>query len=187
MLLAASIMTAIGCAGSRSPAPSSPASRPEATARAAPGRPTEPFRREHVEIKEHLAHLDAAVGKLAAESPDEQRRTMQHVVEFLIEHIKAHADWEERVLYPAVDKRTCAGANPFTASMRYEHRIIGRWIDELAAIAASPTPDVTAFVRRADNLLGLISAHFEEEEEVLLPILDRAMSHEEFEREIGGH
>jgi hemerythrin-like domain-containing protein len=62
-----------------------------------------------------------------------------------------------------------------------------RWTDELAALASAPGPDVTAFARRADNLLGLIWAHFEEEEELLLPILDRTMSHEEFEHEIGRH
>ena len=38
-----------------------------------------------------------------------------------------------------------------------------------------------------NNLLGLIWAHFEEEEEVLLPILDRTMSAEEFQREILDH
>jgi hypothetical protein len=32
---------------------------------------------------------------------------------------------------------------------------------------------VKAFTRRTDNLLGLLEAHFEEEEHVLLPILER--------------
>ncbi len=150
-------------------------------------RPTEPFRREHAGIKEHLEHIHVELGKLSSASPDQQRASMRPVVGFLREHIKPHAEWEERVLYPAVDKRAASGNSPFTASMRYEHGIVGRWTDELAAIASSPTPDADAFVRRADNLLGLISAHFEEEEEVLLPILDRTMSKEEFDREIGSH
>lgn len=107
---------------------------------------------------------------------------MARVVRFFREHIKPHAEWEERVLYPAVDKRAASGPNPFTASMRYEHRIVVRWTDELAN-----TPDVIGFARRADNLLGLVWAHFEEEEEVLLPILDRSMSKEEFDQEIGAH
>jgi hemerythrin-like domain-containing protein len=148
-------------------------------------RPTEPFRREHVQIKAHLDHLNQAVGALAAADPEERRRTMMLVVSFMDEHLKPHAEWEERVLYPAVDKRAGSGTQPFTASMRYEHRIVVRWSEELKAELAAPTPDVTKFVRRADNLLGLISAHFEEEEEVLLPILDRTMSPDEFEREIG--
>jgi hypothetical protein len=54
-------------------------------------------------------------------------------------------------------------------------------------MAASASPDAAAFVRRADNLLGLIWAHFEEEEMVLLPVLDETMTPEQFEREVGGH
>ncbi len=150
-------------------------------------RPTEPFRREHAAIKEHLAHVNAELGTMSSASPEEQRASMRHVVGFFREHIKPHAEWEERVLYPAVDKRAASGPNAFTASMRYEHQIVGRWTDELSAMASSNTPDTTAFVRRADNLLGLIWAHFEEEEVVLLPILDRTMSKEEFDREVGSH
>ena len=57
--------------------------------------------------------------------------------------------------------------------MRYEHGVVGRWIGELAQEAKRPAPDVKAFTRRTDNLLGLLEAHFEEEEHVLLPILER--------------
>jgi hemerythrin-like domain-containing protein len=112
---------------------------------------------------------------------------MRGVVGFVRDHIKPHAEWEERVLYPAVDRRAARGPNPFTASMRYEHGIVVRWTDELATMAAASPLDVVAFRRRADNLLGLIWAHFEEEEQVLLPILDRTMSKEDFDREIGAH
>jgi len=150
--------------------------------------PTAPFRREHVEIKEHLGHLDSMIGGLPAAPAAEQRRTMTMVVKFLDEHIRKHAEWEEAHLYPAIDKRTLAGAHPFTASMRHEHRIVGRSIDALAAMAGDPASSPATFARSADRLLGLISAHFEEEEEVLLPILDKSMSPEQFEQELGrGH
>lgn len=112
---------------------------------------------------------------------------MSMVVKFLDEHIRKHAEWEEAHLYPAVDKRTTAGTHPFTESMRYEHRIVGRSIDQLAAMAKDPAPNATVFARSADRLLGLIAAHFEEEEEVLLPILDKAMTKEQFEAELGVH
>jgi len=112
---------------------------------------------------------------------------MKRVVSFLQEQIEPHAQWEGRVLYPAVDKRAASGPNAFTASMRYEHRIIGRWIHDLAAESRTETPDALVFARRADNLLGLLWAHLEEEEQVLLPILDATMSQGEFDREIGGH
>lgn len=150
-------------------------------------RPTQPFRDEHAALQKHLQHLNAFVGQLATGITDEPRPLMRQVAAFVHEHIKPHADWEERVLYPAVDKRAASGKHPFTASMRHEHRIVARWADELSHIAASAHPDPKAFARRADNLLGLITAHFEEEEEVLLPILDASMTAEEFEREIGKH
>jgi hemerythrin-like domain-containing protein len=148
-------------------------------------RPTEPFRREHAVIKRHLEEMSATMDYFATGTLEAQRESMARVVRFFHEHIKPHAEWEERVLYPAVDRRVGSARDPFTASMRYEHRIVARWTDELEAIAARPIADVRAFVRRADNLLGLVWAHFEEEEEVLLPILDASMSKEQFEREIG--
>lgn len=157
-----------------------PAARPAADGK----RPTEPFRAEHVEIKEHLGHLHTMVGDLSGAAPDKQRDTMKFVVKFLHEHIRAHAEWEEKVLYPVVDRYAGGGAHAFTASMRYEHRIVGRWIDELGAESEKAEPDPVAFARRADNLLGLIGAHFEEEEEVLLPLLDAKMTPEQFEREV---
>ena len=151
--------------------------------------PTAPFRREHVEIREHLGHLDSMIGGLPAAPPAEQRRTMNMVVKFLNEHIRKHAQWEEAHLYPAVDKRTHAGTHPFTESMRYEHRIVERSIDALASMAADPAATAATYARSAARLLGLIAAHFEEEEEVLLPILDKSMTKEELEKELGerGH
>jgi hypothetical protein len=69
--------------------------------------------------------------------------------------------------------------------MRYEHRVVGRWINELRAEADKPKIDAAKFARRSDNLLGLLWAHFEEEEGVLLPFIDKGMSKEQFERELG--
>jgi hemerythrin-like domain-containing protein len=157
-----------------------------APAMASAARTTEPFREAHAEIREHLGHLQGAVGALSEASAEERKAKMAFVVKFLNEHIRTHAAWEEKVLYPVVDRYAGGPADrPFTSTMRYEHRIIGRWIDELAAESAKPQPDATAFARRADNVLGLIGAHFEEEEEVLLPVLDAKMSPDDFRREIG--
>jgi len=151
----------------------------------AEGRPTEPFRREHQQLHQHLDRVDALVGSLTTARPGEQKAAMNQVVQFLEDDILAHARWEEKALYPAVDKRAAKGPNPFTASMRYEHKIIERWVGELAAIAQQPKPDPVAFQRQADKILGVIAAHFEEEEQVLLPILDKTMTKQQFEKEIG--
>jgi hemerythrin-like domain-containing protein len=165
-------------------------STPHGELSAAGAHPTEPFRREHAEIRKHLDHLDGKVGALVSAAAPERVSTMAFVVRFLREHIMTHAAWEERVLYPVIDRCAGSGPHPFTASMRREHRVIERWIDELATERAKAAPDATAFARRTDNLLGLIRAHLEEEEDVALPILDATMTPEDFAREIlsaGGH
>ena len=107
------------------------------------------------------------------------------MVSFFEQHIKPHAEWEERFLYPVVDKLAGGGAHAFTSTMRYEHRVVGRWIAELRAEADKPKVDAARFARRTDNLLGLLWAHFEQEEEVLLPLIDKGMSKQQFERELG--
>ena len=147
-------------------------------------RPTAGFRAEHVEMQKHLDHIRDWVGALPTQPPREQRKTAQKIATFFEDHIKAHAEWEERFLYPVVDKLAGGGPNAFTSTMRYEHRIVGRWIGELRAESDKPKIDAARLARRADNLLGLISAHFEEEEEVLLPLIDKGMSKAQFERQL---
>lgn len=180
-VLSASLGLLTACATADSAEPASP----KAAAPASGKRPTEPFRAEHVEVKEHLGHIHSMVGSMLSAPPEEQVKTMNFVVKFLNTHIKSHAEWEEKVLYPVVDKYAGGGPHAFTASMRYEHGIVGRWIGELQSEAAKPSPDAKVFARRTDNLLGLLWAHFEEEEEVLLPLLDKSMTPEQFEREMG--
>jgi hemerythrin-like domain-containing protein len=69
-------------------------------------------------------------------------------------------------------------------TMIYEHRIIERLIGELAKEIAGEQFRIELFARKTDRLLGLVDAHFEEEEEVLLPVLDEKMNEEEFRRDV---
>lgn len=146
--------------------------------------PSQQFRTEHIEIKKHLADVEQWTGALSSSKPSEQKKTMLKIVSFFKEHIKPHAEWEEKKLYPAVDKRAGKGADVFTSTMRYEHKIVGRWVEELEKEATNKSPNTKLFARKTDQLLGLIIAHFEEEEEVLLPILDKSMTPAEFKEEI---
>lgn len=147
-------------------------------------RPSENFRKEHVQIRERLSRISDLVGKLPNQPASQQRDTMKRVTAFFMGHIKPHAEWEEKVLYPAVDKRAGSQTHLFTATMRNDHKIVGRWISELESESEKTKADPKAFARKTDRLLGLITAHFENEEEVLLPVLDKSMTSEEFEREI---
>jgi len=147
-------------------------------------RSSDGFRNEHSEMRKEIARVAMEIASIPAASPLEQQRKMAQVVRFLCETIVPHSDWEEKVLYPAVDRLAGEHPYPFTSSMRYEHFIIGRSIDELSREASKIEQNAAGFLSQGNQLLGLILAHFEEEEAVLLPILDEGMSQEEFEREI---
>ena len=152
---------------------------------AADNRPTAAFRTEHVTKLEHLGHVETWAGALTTQPAAEQKRSAEKVLAFFEQDIKPHAAWEEKALYPVVDRIAGSGAHPFTSTMRHEHRIVERWIGELRAELEKPKLDAKKFARRADNLLGLLRAHFEEEDEVLLPLIDKAMSKAEFEKAVG--
>ena len=175
------LVTAAGCAATAPGCGHEPVSahhQPDSTAR-----PTDAFRRHHAEIIEHLGHIDAMAVALRGQSPEEQRRTMQRAVTFLKEHIAAHAADEERVLYPVVQRESGPGSQLTTVPI-YEHRIIERLIAALDKEASQPTPDAAAFALTAHHLTGLLLGHFEIEEEGLLPVLDKTMTAEQFQREV---
>lgn len=146
--------------------------------------PTKEFRAHHADVLEHLGHVDAMAARLTKETGDEQRQTMQRIVGFFKEHIGPHALDEERVLYPVVQRRAGEG-NRLTEVPIYEHRIVERWIADLESELAKDSPDAAAFSQKAVHLVGLLRAHFEVEEQVLLPILDTTMTPAEFKREVG--
>lgn len=145
-------------------------------------RATESFRAEHVKIKEHLEHVRQWAGALDGKDGPKKAKD---ILAFFKGHIAPHAEMEEKTLYPLVDSLTGSGEYKFTASMRYEHGVVGRWIAELDKELQKPKPDLKAFARRTDNLLGLLWAHFEEEEEVLLPIVDKKLTAKEFNERMG--
>lgn len=133
---------------------------------------TGPLREVRLRIVERLAGIAERVGTLAAQPDHVARAAMQGIVRDLATCLRPHLRWEERTLHPIVDRYACEGPAAFSTSLRYEHEIIYRWIDDLEDLAGG---DRLAFARRADNLLGLVLAHFELEEHVLFPVLDRSV------------
>lgn len=165
----------------------SAAAGPEAKSAVA-GTPADPrataaYRLHHREVRAQLVHLDRLVARLPAQEERRRRDTMREVVARLEADLRPHVKEEEAALYPAVDDRA-GGAEPFTSTMRREHRIIDRWIADLDREASRDRPNPQAFARLANRLLGLVEAHFELEEEVLLPFLDRTMTARQFQEEV---
>jgi iron-sulfur cluster repair protein YtfE (RIC family) len=136
---------------------------------------TAPLREARAHIRAALARVAERVGAIPDLPPEARTAAMDGVVAELLARLRPHLEWEERTIHPVVDKFACEGPATFSSSMRYEHAIIYRWLDELRMQAGDPAA-VVAFSRRADNLLGVVLAHFELEEQVLFPILDRALA-----------
>jgi hemerythrin-like domain-containing protein len=150
-----------------------------------PGRATQPLRDEHAELRRHVRQIEATAGRLRRLTPSQQRNAVQEVVSFLQGELRPHAVWEESVLYPVVDRQS-GGGEPFTGPLRREHRLIERWTVDLAREAAVQDPDIDRFAGQLYRLIGLLIAHFDAEEEVLLPLLERTMSREDLERDVIG-
>lgn len=143
--------------------------------------PTDPIRDEHRELEPHLGHIEKAAALVTGWDEDRARRSLPHVVAFLRDDLVPHARVEEEVLYPAINEITGA---PTTATMVVDHVVIGERIDALAARVESALNDwndegAADISRQLAALAAIIGLHFRKEEEVLLPIIDSAMSVEE--------
>lgn len=114
-------------------------------------RPTDAVRSEHSKIQKHLTHIQTWSGELPEQDSDQQLDTMRRIASFFSDHIRAHAEQEETSLYPLVDRLTSSsGDSAFTSSMRHEHAIISRWIDELNQELQSTRPNAIVFARATD-------------------------------------
>ena len=170
-----------------SPSCMSPAPAPKPTHQQAaiPAvRATEPLRPQYAGIRAQLERLNGLVDALPRTAPQEQGEAMRRIAELLGEMILRHTGEERDRLYMAADR--CAGNAPhrFTTSLSHEQALSARWLEALSAEAGRPSPDVTAFSRGAQRLLGLLDAHFQTEEAVLLPLLDGAMTPDQFRRDV---
>ncbi len=126
-------------------------------------------------IRARLDDVDALTQTLSREAAlHDATETMTRIVSVLEDELRPYMEWEGRMLHPNIDEFACEGPMAFSASMQHEHRVVDRWIDDLATRARDARIDGRAFARRTDRLLGLLAAHFEVEDRVFLPVLDRA-------------
>jgi iron-sulfur cluster repair protein YtfE (RIC family) len=128
-----------------------------------------------------LRDLAADVGSWSADTP----RRLDDTVNVLREHLVPHARAEEIVLYPAVE--VTMDAPHATDTMVRDHAEIRRRVDRLGALAATvgaSPPELPLAEELREQLYGLyaiLRLHFLKEEEVLLPVIDAGMTHEQGE------
>ncbi len=149
--------------------------------------PTAHFRETHKEELGHLAHVEKWNLEIRSQAADEQKATAGRILSFFRTRLIPHAEWEEAHLYSLIDKLVKTDKGRYTDTMRHEHKIVLRWTEELEAEAAKEKPDYNRFAQKSDMLTGLVRAHFELEDDVLLPHVDSTMSREDFEKAVGEH
>jgi pimeloyl-ACP methyl ester carboxylesterase/hemerythrin-like domain-containing protein len=126
------------------------------------------IRSRHSEMRRRLGEIESLIAPFGAGAADVAGA--RNVLQFFKRELGPHMEDEERLLYPDVD-RVVGGREPCTSALRREHRIIRRLIVHLEA-ASRRREDLRSFARRAENLIGMLYAHMETEEAVILPLVD---------------
>ena len=132
-------------------------------------RPTEPFRREHEHLLEHIEHIATAAREMPRLSDEERAALRDRILGFLRGTLIPHAKAEEEVLYPAWSE--LLGFSGAAAPMIHDHEAIVARIDQLAR---TDVHDVDGLQELLYGLYALIGVHFRKEEDLQLPAFDAA-------------
>lgn len=151
-------------------------------------RPSEAFRKEHVEILEHLTETQKrGAALLEGKAPDVEGQ-IQAILGFFQDELMPHAQAEEAVLYGVADRLIPTKAPyRYTDSLRYEHTEVHAAVEKMASFAKGTdrSPEaISSFASLAIATAGLVRGHFGAEENVILDAMDRLMTPEEFQREV---
>lgn len=132
-------------------------------------RPTEPFRKEHEQLRDHIEHIADAARELPRLSDEERGALRERILAFLRGTLIPHARAEEEVLYPEWAKLLgFAGA---AAPMIHDHEAI---VARIEGLEHADVRDVDSLQELLYGLYALISVHFRKEEDLQLPVFDAA-------------
>jgi iron-sulfur cluster repair protein YtfE (RIC family) len=132
-------------------------------------RPTEPFRKEHEQLLEHIEHIAASAREMPRLSDEEREALRGRILGFLRGTLLPHARAEEQVLYPEWAK--LLGFADAAAPMIHDHKAIVARIERLER---ADIHDVDSLQELLYGLYALISVHFRKEEDLQLPAFDAA-------------
>ena len=115
---------------------------------------------------------DAAWTELENTSPDDEQLLQQRWQRFSL-LMERHMDWEERVLFPAFERKTGMNGGP-TQVMRAEHEQMRALLRQMAGRAA--VGELDELLDQGDTLLMLIQQHNIKEESVLYPMAEGVLA-----------
>jgi iron-sulfur cluster repair protein YtfE (RIC family) len=143
----------------------------------------QPLKDEHKELLPEIEFLREAGILVEHASEPDVLRAIEDAHAFLVHHLIPHAIAEDRVLYPVVER--LMGAPGATATMSRDHVEVGKFTGELGALkekiaqSGATENDLTAVQRVLFGLYGIVKLHFDKEEEIYVPILDKGLSQAE--------
>ncbi len=144
---------------------------------------TQPLREEHKELLPHIEQLKALGDSIGLTEIEAIRRRLAEAEEFLHGHLIPHAQVEDQVLYPKVER--VLGAEKATSTMSRDHEEVGKLTKELAEVKGQLTGKSLTEIQEKQlrcilyGLYALVKLHFSKEEEIYLPLLDAQLSEEE--------
>jgi hemerythrin-like domain-containing protein len=130
---------------------------------------------EHRELRAGMDRIHELACTVARSAEPSVAPAVTEALEWLVTVLAPHAAWEDGWLYPHMDSR--AGTHWATRVMAFEHQQIRRLIRELIGDQerGGRGHDQDHVVETAGRLFaieGLLRAHIEREEELLIPLLD---------------
>jgi hemerythrin superfamily protein len=132
-------------------------------------RPTEPFRKEHEQLLEHIEHIAESAREVPRLSDEERQALRERILGFLRGTLIPHAKAEEKVLYPEWAK--LVDFADAAAPMIHDHEAIVARIERLER---ADIHDIDSLQELLYGLHALISVHFRKEEDLQLPAFDAA-------------
>lgn len=140
---------------------------------------TEALRAEHHEMLPRIEQLRLAADQVGRVPLPELEHAVDTACTFLTDTLMPHAAAEEAALYPVVAR--VMGSPQATATMLRDHAEIARRVTALTELRVRIgfTLDDTTIAELRASLYGLytlVLVHFVKEEDVYLPLLERALS-----------
>jgi len=135
------------------------------------------LRLEHHALGAHVDALRTVADGIGVVDAEITLAGVDNLHEFLTHHLLPHAQAEEAVLYPLIDR--LMGAADSTATMRRDHVEIVRLADQLAQLRQAlhsgrvPVSIERDLRRTLYGLHVLVALHLAKEDEIYAPVLER--------------